>query len=95
MRKNLTTDTDGLLPIIIVAGVATLLGYSWLTQGVEDTTEMLKVYAVSALIFTVGLFALMGKFAIIPWPLSISIGLGCIGGSVYLVYLGEFPTFGV
>jgi len=88
--KNLRTDDEGLIPIIVGIAIASVLGYSWLTQGTEDTWEFVKVLVVASLIFTFGLIALMGKFTL-PKMFGFLIGIGCIAGSIYLVYLGAFP----
>ena len=89
--KNLTQDTEGLLPVIIGVAIAGLLGYSWLTDATADTWEFMKVIIVASLLFVFGLIALMGKFIAMPKPLGFLVGLGCIIGSIYLVYLGRFP----
>ena len=96
MVRNLKHDDEGLLPVILagaIAGLASFLGISWLTD--VDPWEFVKVFIVACLLFVFGIIALMGKFIALPKPLGMIVGLGCIGGSIYLIYLGQFPSIGV
>lgn len=88
--KNLRTDDEGLIPIIIGVAIAGLLGYSWLTDTTDQTWEVIKVLAVACLLFIFGLVSLMGKLAL-PKFMGVILGFGCIGFAVYIVYLGSFP----
>ena len=88
--KNLTRDDEGLIPLLIGVAVAGILGYSWFTSASEDSTEFIKVIIVASLVFTFGVIALMGKFTM-PKFISFIIGIGCVGFSGYLIYLGAFP----
>jgi len=88
--KNLKNDDEGLIPLIVGIAIASVLGYTWLTDTSEDSWEFVKVLVVASLIFTFGLLALMGKFTL-PKAFGVMIGIGCIAGSIYLVYLGSFP----
>lgn len=91
--KNLRDDSEGLIPVLIgaaVVGLASFLGFEWLTAGI-DPWEFVKVILVASLLFVLGLIALMGKFIVIPKPIGLIVGLGCIIGAIYLVYLGRFP----
>lgn len=88
--KNLKHDEEGLIPLLIGAVLVGVLGYSWFTSAAEDSMEFVKVILVASLLFVFGLIALMGKFTI-PKPLSIIIGLACVIGAGYLMYLGSFP----
>jgi hypothetical protein len=92
--KNLRADDEGLLPILIGAAIAGLLGFSWLTDP-ADPWELIKVYVVACLLFVIGLYALMGKLVLLGRTVSFVIGLGCVGFAIYLVYLGKFPSLGV
>ena len=91
--KNLTQDTEGFLPLIGIAaiGIASWLGYSWLTEGTEDFSTMLKAYAVASLLFIFGIIALMGKFGSLGKLISFIIGISCVGFAGYIVYLGYIP----
>lgn len=94
--KNLRRDDEGLIPVLIagaIAGIASVLGLTWLTD--VDPWEFMKLLIVATLLFVFGIIALMGKFIAIPKPFGLVIGLGCIGGAIYLVYLGAFPNLGV
>ena len=93
--KNITRDESGLifLPVIIgISAIAGYLGFNWLTDG-TDPIEFLKVLTLASLLFVFGVIALMGKFMLLPKILSIVIGISCIGVALYLVYLGELPTW--
>lgn len=91
--KNLRRDENALIPLLIgaaVVGLASFLGLTWLT-GDADPWEFVKVLVVASLLFVFGLIALMGKFIAIPKPFGLVLGIGCVAGSIYLVYLGRFP----
>jgi zinc transporter ZupT len=91
--KTLRDDNEALLPVILagaLAGLASFLGISWLTA--VDPWEFIKVFIVACLLFVFGIIALMGKFIALPKPIGMIVGLGCIGGAIYLVYLGRFPV---
>lgn len=91
--KNLRRDDSGLIPVIIgaaVVGLASFLGLTWLTD--VDPWEFMKVVIVASLLFVFGLIALMGKFIAIPKPFGLILGVGCIAGAIYMVYLGRFPV---
>ena len=45
--KNLRTDTEGLIPVLIGVAIAGLLGISWLSDPV-DPWELIKLYAVAS-----------------------------------------------
>jgi hypothetical protein len=88
--KNLREDSDGLIPLLIgiaVVGVASWLGFNWLTGG-TNPWEAVKVIFIASLLFVVGIIALMGKFITIPKPWGFLIGISCVGGSVYYVWQG-------
>lgn len=88
--KNLRSDDEGIIPILIGAAVVSLLGLSWLSD-TSDPWALVKVVVVASLMFIVGLYALMGKLVLLGRFVSVIVGLGLIAGSVYLVYLGRFP----
>ena len=88
--KHLHEDTEGLIPLligIVIAGVASWLGFNWLTGG-TNPWEAVKVILIASLLFVVGIIALMGKFITIPKPYGLLIGIGCVAGSLYYVWQG-------
>jgi len=93
--KNITRDESGLifLPVVIgISAIAGYLGFNWLTDG-TDPIEVLQVLPLASILVVLGVIALMGKFMLLPKFLSIVIGIICIGVAIYLVYLGELPTW--
>ena len=90
MRKNLRTDEDGIIPLLIglaALGIGSWFGFQWLTGG-TDPWEAFKVIIIASLVFTFGIIALMGKFVQIPKPWGFLLGIGCCAGSVYYVWQG-------
>jgi hypothetical protein len=90
MKKNLRSDTEGLIPLLIglvAVGIGSWFGFNWLTGG-TDPWEAFKVIIIASLVFVVGIIALMGKFITIPKPYGLLIGISCIVGSLYYVWQG-------
>ena len=61
-----------------------------LDAGWDAFVELLKLVVIVLLLFVLGVLSLMGKFGVIPKPWGAILGLGLIGGAVYLVYRGGF-----
>jgi hypothetical protein len=94
--KHLSKDTEGLLPLIGVAavGIASILGYNWLTSSTDDLMEMLKLWVIAGLLFIIGLLALMGKLGALPKALGFLIGLGCLIVAGYVILYEKIPFMG-
>ena len=60
--------------------------FDWLTPGF-DLSELFKVFLISSILVVVGLIMLWGKLAAIPKPWGLILGIGCIAGGLYYVYI--------
>ena len=56
----------------------------------NDFVAFGKLVLVVSILVIVGLLFLMGKLIAVPKPWSSILGLGFIGGAIYVVYIGGF-----
>ena len=56
----------------------------------DDIVAFGKVLVIALILVIIGILFLMNKLVAVPKPWSSILGLGFIGGAVYLVYRGGF-----
>jgi hypothetical protein len=56
----------------------------------NDFVAFGKVIVVASILVIVGLLFLLGKIGIVPKTWALLLGLGFIGGAIYLVWKGGF-----
>lgn len=56
----------------------------------NDIVDFGKVLVIALILVIIGILFLMNKLVAVPKPWSFILGLGFIGGAVYLVYRGGF-----
>jgi hypothetical protein len=56
----------------------------------NDIVAFGKVLVIALILVIIGILFLMNKLVAVPKPWSSFLGLGFIGGAVYLIYRGGF-----